>query len=519
MNVATTQSALGALAAVSVLLALVRLPLPGRAGWRLRVTGVVGMVLAWAGLVVTLAPGGPDAVARQLTHPLRAGAAVVGIAIAIVAGLVAARLVVRRPTWWFVALAVALPLRIPLPLGGETRNLLVLLYVVIAVGVLAWLVGRPADARPPEPRSPLDLPLAGLVAFSLVSIAWSVDRTEGSTKAVFFYIPFVLLYLAVLAWWPKARAARALALTTIAAAVPVALLALWQFQSQTLLLNDRLQQANRYSSFFRTNGIFFDPNIMGRFLAVAMLAVVAIAWLRRDRGRDLVACGLVLVPLCGGLAVSFSRSSCLMLLTGLVLMAAWAFGVRRTALVTVAITVVLGGAAFASSGHVRKAATDTQRLDKVSEGRFDLMKGGYEIWREAPVHGAGLGGFEKRYEATLTTKERRKIRVVISHNAPITVLSELGLVGIVLLAWLMVQTAVVVRRRARAADAVSGWIAWTMLATLAGILVHTLLYSALFEDPYNWVLLAGAVAVTAAGAAAARTPAPSAPGEDAAAPN
>lgn len=514
MNVATVQSVLGALAAVSVLAALVRVPVGDRAAWRLRVAGVAGMVLAWAGLVVTLAPGGPDGVARQLSHPLRAAAALVGMLIALAVGLVAARLVARHPTWWFVALAVALPLRIPVPLGGETRNLLLPLYAVVAVGVLAWFVGRPA-----APRSPLNLPLAAVTAFSLVSIAWSVDRTEGATKAVFFYVPFVLLYLAVLTWWPKARAARALGLTTVAVAVPVALLAVWQYQTETLLLNDRLQQANRYSSFFRANAIFFDPNIMGRFLVVAMLVVVAIAWLRRDRVRDLAACGLVLVPLCGGLAVSFSRSSCLMLLTGLVMMAAWAFGVRRTAVVTVALAVVLGGAAFASSGHVRKAATDAQRLNKVSEGRFDLMRGGYEIWREAPVHGAGLGGFEKRYEETLTPQERRKIRVVISHNAPITVLSELGIVGIGLLGWLMVQAAVVVRRRARASGPVRGWLAWTMLATLAGILVHTLLYSALFEDPYNWVLLAGAVAITAVGAAVTRPEAPPAPGEDAAAPN
>ena len=35
---------------------------------------------------------------------------------------------------------------------------------------------------------------------------------------------------------------------------------------------DALQQANVYSRFFRVNGIFFDPNILGRYLALAILA-------------------------------------------------------------------------------------------------------------------------------------------------------------------------------------------------------------------------------------------------------
>ena len=37
----------------------------------------------------------------------------------------------------------------------------------------------------------------------------------------------------------------------------------------------------------------------------------------------------------------------------------------------------------------------------------------------------------------------------------------------------------------------------TMLGALVGIFVHALLYSALFEDPYTWVLAAGLVALCA----------------------
>ena len=78
---------------------------------------------------------------------------------------------------------------------------------------------------------------------------------------------------------------------------------------------------------------------------------------------------------------------------------------------------VLGGAAAAASGNVRHALTNGNRLERVSEGRFDLMKGGLEIWRDDPLVGAGLGAFETRFEETLTPVEQRRVRVVISHNA------------------------------------------------------------------------------------------------------
>src|SRR5690606_1042760 len=156
--------------------------------------------------------------------------------------------------------------------------------------------------------------------------------------------------------------------------------------------------------------IFYDPNILGRYLAIAIVAIVAVAWLR-PRTRELVVAGVLLVPLCAGLAVTFSRSSCLMLMLALAVMSWRAVGTRRTLAVGGATLAILALGAFMASKNVRKVVTDYDRLEKVSEGRFDLIRGGVEIWQEAPVHGAGLGGFENRYQETLTPAEQRRVRV------------------------------------------------------------------------------------------------------------
>ncbi len=195
------------------------------------------------------------------------------------------------------------------------------------------------------------------------------------------------------AWWPRARALAALALTTIAGATVAGLVGLWQYASHDIWWNQTLIQANIYSRFFRVNGIFFDPNILGRYLVVGILACVALAWVRTRTGELLLLAAAAAV-MAGALIVTYSRSSALMLLVGIVLLAIRALGARRALVAGAVLLVLAGGVALATSGPVRHAVTNSDRLERVSEGRFDLMRGGLTIWRDQPVAGAGLGGFQ-----------------------------------------------------------------------------------------------------------------------------
>jgi O-antigen ligase len=497
------------LAAVGLVAALDPIPrLPGRPGPR-RAAGVVAALAGAFLMLGTLTPG--HAIADRLRSPQGALAALVGLAVLLALAVVGVRQVLRRPLIWFALLALALPFRVPIALGGEDASLLVPLYAVIGLGLLAWLLGRLRGtiAAEEDPHTPLDLPLAAFLAFLLVSTLWSADTHEAGVKAIFFYVPFTLLYLLVVAWWPRAKAAAgALALVTVGLALPVAALALVQYASRDIFWNRTLQQANVYSRFFRVNGIFYDPNILGRFLVVALLATLALAALRSAR-RELAAlagCGALMAA---GLMVTFSRSSALMLIVGLAMLAAWTFGLRRTATTVGAALALALAVAVVTNGPVREALTSGDRLEKVSEGRFDLVRGGLTIWREAPIEGAGLGGFQTRFTETLTPTQQARTRVLISHNAPITVLSEGGIIGFGLFAALLIAAALAIGRGNRALGP-AGFLRWTALAALTGIVIHSLLYSALFEDPYTWVLAGAAVALGLPRPGAAPAPAPEA---------
>ena len=465
----------------------VRLPDRGR-----RLAGLAVLLIGWVLMAGTLVP---DGVSSRLSTPVGLVAGIIGVVVALAVLMVIGWLVAKRPWVWFVLLGLALPVRIPLTIGDESANLLLPLYGVIVLGLaVLWWMERQGTRERVWPSSALDLPLMLFVGFTLVSLVWSSDVPEGAVKATFFWIPFVLLYLIAVAMWRQGRALVTLAITTMAMAVPVALLAIGQYATGDILWNHRLMQSNVYSRFFRVNSIFYDPNILGRYLALALLITVAVAWLRRGSTPVLVTCGVAAAIYSVALVVTFSRSSALMLMIGLFIMALRMFGWRRTVLVAVIMAVVGSAAAIAGSSQVRNALTSTERLDKVSEGRFDLVGGGVDIFQEHPVTGGGLGSFATDYANLLSEKELRKTRVVISHNAPVTILSEEGAVGFALFIWLCVIAVIIGIRATRDRDEDVGVPSAAMLAALVGIFVHALLYSALFEDPYTWVLAAGLVA-------------------------
>ncbi|MEQ9337173.1 MAG: O-antigen ligase family protein, partial [Miltoncostaeaceae bacterium] len=481
------------------LLALLLAPAGMRRSEAFRGAGLAAAVLGAVLILVSLIPGDDlRAGLERLGSPAAGGAAAVGLAALVAAMVVGVRVVVARPVVWFVLLALALPIRVPVSLGSQDANLLLPLYLVIALGVFAWLWARVSGRVPAAGTGPRALawPLAAFVALTVVSAVWSSDPEEAGIKLACFYIPFAILYALVLAWWPHAQALRALVIVTLAGGVVAATMALWQFYSGDLWWNATLQQANVYSRFFRVNGFFFDPNILGRYLALGILVAVAVAWVRRGN-RDLALLGGAAAIMAAGLFVTYSRSSTLMLMLGLALLGARAVGARRALGVAAALLIVIGGITLAASGNVREAATDLDRLERVSEGRFDLMRGGLTIWRDDPVLGTGVGGFAREFADNLTDTERARIRVVISHNTPVTVLSEVGLVGFALFLWLLVGAGWSVVRGSRAQGGDAGWARWTAGAILLGIVVHSLFYAALFEDPFVWVLGAGACALAA----------------------
>ena len=415
-------------------------------------------------------------------RPLLAAALVVaGLAI-IAAG---ALLVTRRPAVLPVAAVAVLPFRIPIASGGESANLLVPLYFVVATGALAFLVAdlRGRELVRPRPRpGHLEWLLLGFISLYAVQSWYSSAFSKALEQVVFFYVPFALLFALLVRYeWTPRRLATCLG---VLVGLGMAFTAIGgvEFASRTLLLNPKVISANQFQTYFRVNSLFFDPNIFGRFLAVVMTLVAGVLLWARTR-RTVALAALALVVLWVGLVLTLSQSSLTALLVGLALLGALRYGMRwalpagAVALAGVLVVVI------ALPHAVRLNVNSLQSLNGSTSGRADLVRGGLDLFGARPAQGFGSGSFAREFRHRHETSDQKA--AAASHTIPLTVAAEQGVGGLVL--YLLVLAAAFGRllRGARASPARAA-----IAAAFAGLIAHTFLYAAFLEDPLVWTLLA-----------------------------
>jgi O-antigen ligase len=397
----------------------------------------------------------------------------------------------ERQPWALAVLAlVAIPARIPVPVGGETNNLLVPLYAVVLGGAvwLGWGVWRgPARSRE---LGALSWPLATFVGWTGLSIAWTIDPDRGAVGLLAFLMPFGVLAVALarLPWSERGVAWLCRLLLTMA--LLFAVVGIFQWATHSVFWNPKVIADNTFASFYRVNSLFWDPSMYGRFLVVAILVALAVLlfgpWRRYDVGLS-----VLIVVLWIGLFFSFSQSSFASLIVGIV--AAGVLAWRRRALAVVGATAALlmlvgfGPPSRPADSPSLSAAPETG-LDRATRGRFELVTNGLRIAIDHPVIGVGVGGFTKAYRERV--RVLRRVKTPASHNTPVTVAAETGIVGLGLFAWFLVLAfAVPFRRTGSGSSGVRiGGIAAGL--GLTAIFVHSLFYNAFIEDPLMWGFLA-----------------------------
>jgi putative inorganic carbon (hco3(-)) transporter len=412
----------------------------------------------------------------------------------------------RWPIVMPLAIVFAIPFRVPLHAGGDTANLLVPLYLVIAAAVVATLLRDWTDPPPGHPPRALAWLLAAAVLLFALQALYSEDFSKGLQNVCFFFVPFTLAYrlLREVEW--DARLLRWALVVIGVEAVAFVLVGGVEYLSRSLFWNDQIIRSNEFHTYFRVNSVFWDPNVYGRYLAlVTTIATAAMLWARSRDGFWLLT-GLIAV-LWLGLVPTYSQSSFLALLAGLAVLAAirwswrWTLAAVAVGLVGAVLVVVLVG----GSGKIT-----SDRINVDLSGRGSLVSGGADLFAERPVWGYGSGSFQAAYR---DHRENKDAPVTVSHTEPVTVAAEQGLLGLLVYFALIIVALVTLGkglwvRAARAAGPVSdtappqkgGGPASSpptalaaraaVLAAFVALLVHTLAYAGFFEDPITWVLLA-----------------------------
>jgi putative inorganic carbon (hco3(-)) transporter len=393
----------------------------------------------------------------------------------------------RWPILLPLAIVAAIPFRVPLHAGGDTANLLVPLYLVIAAAVVATLLRDWKE--PPVVHAPRALAyvLATAVVLYALQALYSEDFSKGLQNVCFFFVPFTIAYrLLREVEWDRRLLKWALVVVGVEAAAFV-LVGSVEYLTQSLFWNDQIIRSNEFHTYFRVNSVFWDPNVYGRYLAlVTVVATGALLW-TRTRDAFWLLSGLILV-LWIGLVPTFSQSSLLALLAGLAVLAAirWSWRWTLAAVVVGAIGAVLVVLLVGGSGKIT-----SDRLNVDLSGRGSLISGGADLFAEKPVEGYGSGSFQAAYREH---RENKDAPVTVSHTEPVTVAAEQGLLGLLVYVALIVVALWTLGRglwNAQSATGPAGLAARAaVLAAFVALLVHTLAYAGFFEDPLTWVLLA-----------------------------
>ena len=429
-------------------------------------------------------------------------AKLIAVIVAWVAAVGGGAVAFYRVPWAFpVSAFAALPLRIPVQIGGETSHLLLPLYLVIAAGFVCFAYRALAHAKEDAMDNPApaagdaargDAPLvtwlyralaATLVVYA-VQTAYSVHVSNAIENAAFFLVPFAVMFvlLTEVNWTP--RVLGGVLVTAAGLGLVLAAVAFWEYAARDLLLSrGDLLQSNQLHLYFRVNSVFYDPNVFGRYLALSLVALGAfLAWARDARAAAVAAA--VAGVLLGALALSYSLTSMAALVVGLLVVAAlrwslrWALAGGGAILVCGAIFLLVSGTGESDLGSAKD-------FDTTTSGRVGLVSGGLELAEDRPIWGWGSGSFGAAF-----SRQIERARTTVSHSEPITVAAEQGAIGLLVYVALVALALVVLLSgaggSAGTAAAAAGFVA---------MLVHSLSYAGFAIDPATWALLGLGVAL------------------------
>jgi len=393
----------------------------------------------------------------------------------------------RREPWLVAYLALA---TVPIRVHFLHHQLLVPLYVVAAAAAFNLLRELVAgnDARSRE-FGRATKPLALYLIWVGFSVAWTVDIRTGAIDVLASYVPLAIIALSVarLPW--NAFRLKLLYGELAAMALIFACVGFYQYETRQLFENPKEIVANSYAAIFRVNSVFYDPSIYGRFLVVALVPTAVLIVRGNSLRTGLAALAFAIVAWLG-LLVSFSQSSFSALFVAIFCLCAFVWRWKAVVVLVVAVVVLAGGAVAAPGLMHSLRHHGVREINSLTSGRGSLIYNGLRIAKRHPVDGVGLGGFSKAY-SKLT---RRHIKQSASHNTPVTVVAEGGVIGLALFLWLLIAFGLSAFRRID--RTLAGGLGLAAGLVLVAIFAHANAYNDFFEDPTTWLVF-GLIALAA----------------------
>jgi O-antigen ligase len=364
---------------------------------------------------------------------------------------------------------------------------------IVTAGVV-WAVNPALPRSRAFAGSALTIPAVLLLALYALSALYARDVEAARSETL--RLAFLLGFFALIPVFVRDRATlRWCLFALIISAGLLALAGIYQQGTGVFFWNEGLGLYGER----RINATFADPNHFARFLLLAVVVGLALFFFVERRWRLLIAAAL---PACVlTLVFTGSRGAWLIALPVLplvVLLLPLSGRVRLRLLATgaVALTVALV-LALAVSPYFRDRIGTFRFGAEASGARPYLVEAGLHMFRDHPVWGVGVGGYQDSFVNDYFYYKDPKIKanVTLSHTSAVTLISELGILGAAVALFLFYRWARLGRRLWRRGGAEMRALVLALWVMSLVILLSSQTEGRLFDDPYLWLTFGLGVAL------------------------
>lgn len=328
---------------------------------------------------------------------------------------------------------------------GPARFTLYQLLALALALVTVWVLVR---ERAGAPKTPLTWPLVAFLGTAALSLVFASALAPAMVQLASLTSSVVLaVIVAVLVRSPRQGALIVGGVLAVAAVFGVLAVLEW---ADVFAVQHPVFYTPGYG--IRARVTFLDPNILASFLTSAILLAAPVLALAPMKRTWRVAGVLASVAALLGLAATYSRGGLGGLVIGLVAVAAIMRAPRRARLAFIAVVVVavlFAGALVLDSRWVQENVVGAGETGSATN-RVYMVEGALKMWLDHPF-GVGLDNYQVVYPEY--RDPRAEAGIVESHTAYVTVLAEMGFLGLLAFLWVLVafffRTALPAARRAR----------------------------------------------------------------------
>jgi len=461
----------------------------GTLGSRSRVALAVAAVLVATALFVAVADSHPDLLA------LAAG------------GLLVAAIALREPRLVVPVIILTLPLEISKLLfpflstreetggGLPPTSIVDVGRLAILMAAVVWLV-RPNMGRwEAFAGSTLTIPAFLLLALYALSTLYARDTEAARSETI--RLAFLIGFAALIPVFVRDRTAlRWCAAALIASAAVLAVVGVYQQVSGHFFWNEGLGLYGER----RINTTFADPNHFARLLVEAMVLGLALFFFVSGKVRYLLllpalaACALTLI-------FTGSRGAWIIavaLLPLLVVALPIARRLRLNLLVAGSLALLFAlGLGLAVSPYFRERLGTFRFGTEATGARPYLVEAGWQMFRDHPIWGVGVGGYQDSFVNDYYYFKDPKIKanVTLSHTSAVTTIAELGVLGAVVSLFLLYRWGRLGWRLHRRSGGEARALVLGIWAVSLVIFLSSQTEGRFFDDPYLWLVFGLGVAL------------------------